>query len=150
VSVRPHGLQPTRLLHPWDFLGKSTGVGCHCLLCLFVSIGYPFQDFHKNGIIYYVAFSDWLLSFSVMLSRYIKLKLKTISASFFLWLPRWLSGKESTCQTGDADLIPGLGRSPLEGNGNQLQYSCLENPMDRRSLVGYSPWGTKSQIRLSN
>ena len=31
-SQRPHGLQPTRLLHPWDFLGKSTGVGCHCLL----------------------------------------------------------------------------------------------------------------------
>ena len=29
---RPHGLQPTRLLHPWDFPGKSTGVGCHCLL----------------------------------------------------------------------------------------------------------------------
>ena len=29
---RPHGLQPSRLLHPWDFLGKSTGVGCHCLL----------------------------------------------------------------------------------------------------------------------
>ena len=31
-SVRPHGLQPTRLLHPWDFPGKSIGVGCHCLL----------------------------------------------------------------------------------------------------------------------
>ena len=31
-SERPHGLQPTRLLHPWDFPGKSTGVGCHCLL----------------------------------------------------------------------------------------------------------------------
>ena len=29
---RPHGLQPSRLLHPWDFPGKSTGVGCHCLL----------------------------------------------------------------------------------------------------------------------
>ena len=29
---RPHGLRPSRLLHPWDFLGKSTGVGCHCLL----------------------------------------------------------------------------------------------------------------------
>ena len=33
-SVRPHGLQPTRLLRPWDFPGKSTGVGCHCLLQL--------------------------------------------------------------------------------------------------------------------
>ena len=31
-SLRPHGLQPTRLLHPWDFPGKSTGVGCHYLL----------------------------------------------------------------------------------------------------------------------
>ena len=31
-SWRPHGLQPTRVLHPWDFPGKSTGVGCHCLL----------------------------------------------------------------------------------------------------------------------
>ena len=34
-SSRPHGLQPTRLLCPWDFLGKSTGVGCHCLLRFF-------------------------------------------------------------------------------------------------------------------
>ena len=33
-SSRPHGLQSTRLLHPWDFPGKSTGVGCHRLLCL--------------------------------------------------------------------------------------------------------------------
>ena len=32
ASSRPHGLQPTRLLHPWDFPGKSTGMGCHCLL----------------------------------------------------------------------------------------------------------------------
>ena len=31
-TIRPHGLQPTRLLHPWDFPGKSTRVGCHCLL----------------------------------------------------------------------------------------------------------------------
>ena len=32
LYIRPHGLQPTRLLRPWDFPGKSTGVGCHCLL----------------------------------------------------------------------------------------------------------------------
>ena len=36
---QPHGLQPTRLLYPWDFPGKSTGVGCHCLLLSWVIIG---------------------------------------------------------------------------------------------------------------
>ena len=40
-------------------------------------------------------------------------------------------GKESACNAGDAASIPGLGRSPGEGNGSPLQYSCLENPMDR-------------------
>ena len=53
----------------------------------------------------------------------------------FFWLPRWLSGRESAFQcrrfAGDLGLIPGLGRSPGEGNGNPLQYSCLENPTDR-------------------
>ena len=39
----------------------------------------------------------------------------------------------------DIDSIPGSGRSPGGGHGNQLQYSCLENPMDRGE--GYSPWG---------
>ena len=38
--------------------------------------------------------------------------------------------KESACNAGDLGLIPGLGRSSGEGNGNPLQYSCLENPMD--------------------
>ena len=38
--------------------------------------------------------------------------------------------KESACKAGDLGLIPGLGRSPGEGNGNPLQYSCLENSMD--------------------
>ena len=40
-------------------------------------------------------------------------------------------------------MIPGSGRSPGEGNGNPLQYSCLENPHGQRSLSGYSPWGCK-------
>ena len=39
---------------------------------------------------------------------------------------------ETICKAGDVGLIPGLGRSPGEGNGNPLQYSCLGNPMDRR------------------
>ena len=40
-------------------------------------------------------------------------------------------GKESACNAGDPGSIPGSGRSSGEGNGNPLQYSCLENPMDR-------------------
>ena len=40
-------------------------------------------------------------------------------------------GKESTCNAGDVGSIPGLGRSSVVGNGNPLQCSCLENPMDR-------------------
>ena len=43
-------------------------------------------------------------------------------------LPWQFSGKESTCQAGDAGLIPGLGRSPGKGNGNPPEYSYLENP----------------------
>ena len=45
--------------------------------------------------------------------------------------PRSLAGKESTCSAGNLGSIPGSGRSPGEGNGNPLQYSCLENPTDR-------------------
>ena len=41
------------------------------------------------------------------------------------------NGKESACNVGDLGLIPVLGRSPGEGHSNPLQYSCLENPMDR-------------------
>ena len=47
--------------------------------------------------------------------------------------PSSSAGKESTCNAGDMGSISGLGRSPGEGNGNPLQYSCLENPMDRRT-----------------
>ena len=43
----------------------------------------------------------------------------------------------------DMGSIPGLGRSPGEGNGNPLQYSCLENSHGQRSLEGYSLWGHK-------
>ena len=63
-SQRPHGLQPTRLFHPWGFPGKSTGVGCHCL-------------------------KQEQISFTI-------------------------------CNNINGG-----------GNGNPLQYSCLENPMDR-------------------
>ena len=48
----------------------------------------------------------------------------------------WFSGKDSACNAGDVGSVLGLGRSPGEGNGNPLQYSCLENPMDRGAWQG--------------
>ena len=53
--------------------------------------------------------------------------LSTINRGF----PHSSVGKESACSAGDPGSIPGLERSPGEGNGSPLQYSCLENPMDR-------------------
>ena len=57
--------------------------------------------------------------------------------------PGGSDGKESACNVGDLDSIPGLGRSPGGRHSNPLQYSCLENPHGQRSLVGYSPWNHK-------
>ena len=62
-------------------------------------------------------------------------------------------GKESACNAGDTghvDSIPGLGRSPREENGNPLQYSCLENPMDRGAWRATVHMTAKSRTRLSN
>ena len=59
-------------------------------------------------------------------------------------------GKESACKAGDAGLIPGLGRSPGEGNGNPLQYSCLENPHDREAWWATVRGTAKGQTQLSD
>ena len=63
--------------------------------------------------------------------------------SFPSLLPKWLVGKESTCNVGDSSPITGSRRSPGGGHSNPLQYSCLENPQGQRSLAGYGPWGHK-------
>ena len=47
------------------------------------------------------------------------------------YFPGGSDGKESACNAGDLGSTPGLGRAPGEVNGNPLQYSCLENPMER-------------------
>ena len=59
-------------------------------------------------------------------------------------------GKESACSAGDLDSIPGLGRSPGEGNGNPLQYSSLENLMDRGAGWAAVQGVAKSRARLSD
>ena len=84
-SSQPHVLQPTRLLHPWEFPGKSTGVGCHKHHYYYITWGFPGDAVVNN-------------------------------------LPT---------NAGDVGSIPGSGKSLGAGNYNLLQYSCLENPMDR-------------------
>ena len=61
----------------------------------------------------------------------------------FLGFPSGSDSKEFTCNAGDPGLIPGSGRSPGEGNGNPVQYSCLENPHEQGCLAGYSSCGRK-------
>ena len=62
-----------------------------------------------------------------------------------LGFPGGSESKESACNAGDLDSIPGLGRSPGEGNVNPLQYPGLENPMDRGAWWATVHGVTKSQ-----
>ena len=71
----------------------------------------------------------------------------------FWGFPWWLSSKESACNagaTGDADSIPRPGRSPEEGHGNPLHYSCLENPMDRGAWQATIRGVTKRWTQLND
>ena len=64
--------------------------------------------------------------------------------------PGYSDGKECACNMGDPGLVTGLRRSPGEGHGNPLQYSCLENPMDRGAWRATAHGAAKSWTRLSN
>ena len=66
----------------------------------------------------------------------------------FRGFPGGSDDKESACNAGDLGSIPGSGRSPGEGNGNPLQYFCMENPMDRGAWWVTVHRAAKSQTRL--
>ena len=70
--------------------------------------------------------------------------LQFVGASASIDFPGASDSKDSACNAGDLGSLPGLGRSPGEGNGNPLQYSCLENPMDRGAC-----WATVHRIAKS-
>ena len=81
----------------------------------------------------------WLTSLSVIISTFTHVSANGIAPSLFManiplcagvGFPGGLDGKASACNAGDLGSIPGLERSPGEGNGSPLQYSCLEDPMD--------------------
>ena len=77
-------------------------------------------------------------------------ELNQVSILGVLGFPGDSAGKESTCNAGDLGSIPGSGRSPGEGNGNPLQYSCLENPKDGGAWQVTVHRVTKSQTQLSD
>ena len=77
-----------------------------------------------------------------------------LSSTFTLGFPGGSDSKESAHSVGDSGLIPGSGRSPAEGNGNPLQYSCLENPTDGRRwqtvVHGVTELDITEQLNLAN
>ena len=74
-----------------------------------------------------------------------------LSTFSVLGFPGGSDGKESACNAGDLGLNPALGRSPGEGNGYPLQYSGMENPMDRGAWQAIQSMGvTKGQTGLSD
>ena len=122
----------TRLLCPWDFPGKSTGVGCHFLLQGI----FPTQESnpgppHGRQTLYCLSHQGSPKPYFICVCVRV-----CMCVCVCVGCPWCLSGKESAYNagpTGDSGLIPGLGRSPGGGKGNRFQYSCLENPMDREA-----------------
>ena len=92
--------------------------GCLLTNCLFLK---NFIRFSK------VTFHLWLLQNTGLFPMLYKISLTLLVLGFH----GVSDNKESACHVGDLGSIPGSGRSPEEGNGTPLQYSCLENPMDR-------------------
>ena len=86
---------------------------------------------------------NWFMECKARGGSRIQIRLKLMAAVLQSWLPWWCRGKEPTLQAGDAgdaDSMPGLGRSPGGGSGCPAQHSSLENSMDRQPGKS-SQWG---------
>ena len=92
---------------------------------------------------------DWWAAVYGVTQSQTRLKWLSSSSSRILGLPEWLSSKESASNARDKGLIPASGRSPVDGNGNALQYSCLGNPMDRGAWRATVHSAAKTQTQLS-
>ena len=146
-SVRPHRQQPTRLPRPWDSPGKNTGVGCHFLLqCMKVksesevtqscpTLG-NLMDCSLHGI------------FQARVLEWVAIAFSDITLYIYVHIYSDSDGKESAYNAGDPGSIPELGRSPGEGHIYRLQYSCLENSMDRGTWRATAHEIANSQTQL--
>ena len=121
--------------------GESKGVSeKHLLLFHWPHKSLWLCGFQKTGKFLEIGVQDHLTS----LMRNIHVIKKQQNRALNNW---WFKIKAFACNAGDPGSIPGLGRTPGEGNGNPLQYSCLENPMDRGAwwapVHGISMSGTR-------
>ena len=121
-SVVSDSLQPHGLYSLWNSPGQNTAVGSLSLLQGTVpNQGWNPGLLHCRQILYQLSHkgSPYIYTYT------------NIHIYNYIQFPDSSDGKQSACNVGDLDSIPGLGRSPEEGNGNPFQYSCLENSVDR-------------------
>ena len=199
-SSRPHGLQPTRLLHPWDFPGKSTGVGCHCLLHkqsnhdvktikIPVTVVRMPITIYCQPLLHQVLPKLLCIPISLILeennshprpNRWINENEKefTQGPKLICYLNNWNSPhmkntdsfhqqflstyyiQHPSLSTGFPGgtpasaafeaLISGSRKIPWNRKCNPLQYSCLENSMDRGAWQASVPGVTNTRTWLSN
>ena len=113
-------------------------IALQCCIAFYTVYNCISRQLHESAICVHTSPHSWttLPSLQVVTERQMELPVLYSNfplAIYIMGLPLWLSGKESAFNAGDQGSIPGLGRSPGEGNGKQLQYSCLENPMYGRT-----------------
>ena len=106
---------------------------CFCELFLFFNLCTDLFKWSWILLNICLSYCDFSFPINSCLSIYRRFFSYFFLGRFSIGPPQWLSGKESTCSAGDVGLIPGSGRSPDGGNGNPLQYSCQEKPMDREA-----------------
>ena len=138
-SVRYYGLQPAQLLCPSNSPGKTTRVSCHSLLSgIFLTQILNLDFLHCRWILYHLS-PQGSPTFLVQHKQIYGHCIKRYGSD----------GKASAYNVGDLGSIPGSGGSCGEGNGNPLQYPCLENPMDGVVCQTTVHEVAKSQTRLS-
>ena len=105
----------------------------------------------KDSVLHIKIFMGWFeVTFPPLWGKVEWCFVYTPPETLLLGFPGGSDSKESACNVGDLGSVSGLGRSPGGGHGNPLQYSCLENPMNRGAWWATVHGVTKSWTRLSN
>ena len=157
----PYGLWPARLLCPWNSPGKNTGVGCHALLqgIFLIQGSNPRLLCRLHRYVGSLPLSPpaKLCRSLLVIDSYFIYRSVYMSIPVFQFItpthplvgfPGGSVVKNPMANARDVGSIPGSGRSPGEGNGKTLQYSCLENPMDRGAWRATVHGVEKCQTRL--